>query len=96
MTQQEFIAELFCRVDDALSDVPKDPRAKLWPSELVTIGILFALRGHSQRRFYHWLRCNFHPLFPNLPERTRLFRLLRHYQCDTTRTGHSSSWPSPV
>jgi hypothetical protein len=80
LTQQEFIAQLFCRVDDALNDLPKDPRAKLWPSELVTIGILFALRGQSQRRFYHWLWCNFRPLFPNVPERTRLFRLLRQYQ----------------
>ena len=81
MTQDEFIAQLFCRVDDALTEVPKDPRAKLWPSELVTIGILFALRGQSQRRFYLWLWCNFRPLFPNLPERTRLFRLLvRHQQ----------------
>jgi hypothetical protein len=47
---------------------------------LVTIGILFALRGQSQRRFYQWLWCNFGPLFPNLPERSRLFRLLRGHQ----------------
>jgi hypothetical protein len=80
LTQQEFIAQLFCRVDDALMEVPKDPRAKLWPSELVTLGILFALRGQSQRRFHQWLWCNFRPLFPNLPERTRLFRLVRRYE----------------
>jgi len=80
LTQQEFIAELFCRVDDAMTEVPKDPRAKLWPGELVTLGILFTLRGQSQRRFYRWLWCNFRPLFPHLPERTRLFRLLARHQ----------------
>jgi hypothetical protein len=80
LTQEEFIAQLFCRVDDTLADLPKDPRSKLWPSELVTIGILFVLRGQSQRRFYHWLQCNWRHLFPHLPERTRLFRLLRRYQ----------------
>jgi hypothetical protein len=80
LTQEEFIVQLFCRVDDAMTEVLKDPRAKLWPSELVTIGILFALRGQSQRRFYLWLWCNFRPLFPNLPERTRLFRLLLRHQ----------------
>ncbi len=80
MTQEEFIAQLFYCVDDAMTDVPKDPRAKLWPSELVTIGILFVLRGQSQRRFHLWLWCNWRPLFPHLPERTRLFRLLVRYQ----------------
>jgi hypothetical protein len=76
----EFITELFCRVDDTLTDLPKDPRSKLWPSELITIGILFALKGQSQRHFYLWLKSNCQPLFPCLPERTRLFRLLLKYQ----------------
>ena len=80
MTQEEFIADLFIRVDDAMKEIVKDPRAKLWPSELISIGILFVLRGQSQRRFYLWLSSNFRPLFPHLPERTRLFRLLRQYQ----------------
>lgn len=80
MTQHDFIADLFCRVDDALSDVAKDPRAKLWPSELVTIGLLFVLRGKSQRNFHLWLSSSFLPLFPHLPERSRLFRLLRRHR----------------
>ena len=80
MTQDEFITALFCRVDDAMIDVQRDPRAKLWPSELVTIGILFVLKGQSQRHFYLWLTSNCRPLFPHLPERSRLFRLLRLYQ----------------
>jgi hypothetical protein len=80
LTQKEFIAQLFCRVDDAMTAVPKDSRAKLWPSQLITLGILFVLHGRNQRRFYHWLCCNWRHLFPNLPERTRPFRLLARYQ----------------
>jgi hypothetical protein len=38
------------------------------------------LHGRNQRRFYHWLCCNWRHLFPNLPERTRPFRLLARYQ----------------
>lgn len=92
MTQEEFIVELFVRVDERLHSCPcsdrfegqlplvKDPRAKLHPSELVTIGILFVLKATSQRRFYQWLSSNHKELFPHLPERTRLFRLLAQYQ----------------
>lgn len=76
----DFIAELFCRVDDQMNGVPKDPRAHLWPGEVVTLGVLFVLKASSQRRFYLWLSGNFAHLFPGLPERTRLFRLLRLYQ----------------
>jgi hypothetical protein len=80
LTTQEFITQLFCRIDDAMNQVPKDPRAKLYPSEVVTLGILFALKGRGERAFYRWLRDNHLPLFPHLPERTRLFRLLTLHQ----------------
>ena len=80
LSTQDFIAELFCRIDDRMFDVPKDPRAHLWPGEIVTLGVLFTLKGGSQRRFYQWLSSNYRPLFPHLPERTRLFRLLAAHQ----------------
>jgi hypothetical protein len=48
----------------------------LYPSELVTIGILYALKGCGERAFYRWLTRDYRPLFPHLPERTRLFRAL--------------------
>ena len=76
MTTYDFIAELFCRIDDALTDVKKDPRAHLWPREVVTLGVLFVLKGKSERAFYRWIVRDCLTLFPNVPERTRLFRLL--------------------
>jgi hypothetical protein len=63
-----------------MKDILKDPRSHLWPSELVTIGILYVLKGRSQSHFHRWLEANYLHLFPRLPERSRLFRLLRKYQ----------------
>jgi hypothetical protein len=76
MTTEDFISELFYRVDEAMKNIPKHPLASLWPSEIVTLGVLFALKGVGNRAFYRWLHRDWHPLFPALPERTRLFRLL--------------------
>jgi len=75
MTTEAFIIDLFCRVDEVLSDVPKHPQAKLYPSEIVTLAVLFALKGVGPRAFYRWLVRDYRPLFPKLPHRTRLSRL---------------------
>ena len=75
MSTEDFIIELFIRVDSMMVDVPKHPDAHLYPSEVVTLGFLFALKGTGPRPFYRWLRNNYHHWFPSLPERTRLFRL---------------------
>jgi hypothetical protein len=80
MTTEEFIIHLFCCVDDVMGNVPKHPQAKLYPSETVTIGLLFALKGGSFRSFYRWLHQDFAALFAGLPERTRLQRSLREHQ----------------
>lgn len=49
MSDEDFIIELFWRIDDALKDVAKHSQAKLYPSEVVTLALLFALNsGHSQ------------------------------------------------
>ena len=85
MTTLEFITELFCRGEDTMSDVPKHPQARLYPSELVTLGILFALKGVGPRAFYRWLSRDWLSLFPQLPERTRLFRLLKTHPPWTDR-----------
>ncbi len=79
MTTEDFIIELFYRIDEELKTEIKHPQAKLHPSEVVTIALLFALKGVGNRAFYRWLKRDYLHLFPQLPERTRLFRLfLRH------------------
>jgi len=72
----DIITELFCKIDDAMTDVPGHSQQSLAPSELVTIGLLYAIKGTGSRYFYRWLRANHHDMFPNLPSRTRLFRRL--------------------
>jgi len=80
MTTTDFITELFCKVDDQMTQVPKHPQAVLWPSEVVTIGLLFAIKGVGTRAFFRWLCRDYQALFPRLPHRTRLFRLLKTHQ----------------
>lgn len=59
-----------------MKDVKKRKNAKLYPSELVTIACLWAMKGGSTRAFYRWLKREYLSLFPHLPERTRLFRAI--------------------
>ena len=75
MITVEFITALFYEIDEQLRAIPKHPEAHLWPSEVVTLGLLHALKGGGNRAFYRWLTRDYRPLFPRLPERTRLFRL---------------------
>jgi hypothetical protein len=79
-TTIEFITALFYEVDEQMGAIPKHPEAHLWPSEVVTLGLLHALKGVGNRAFYRWLMRDYRPLFPRLPERTRLFRLFRTHQ----------------
>lgn len=80
MTTEDIIIHIFCQVDDHLPPLPKHPQAKLYPSELVTVGILFALKGSHFRAFYRWLKRDYDGLFAGLPERSRLLRLLKAHQ----------------
>src|SRR5215831_8723604 len=80
MTTIDFITDLFCQVDEQLRAIPKHLEAHLWPSEVVTLGLLHALKGVGNRPFYRWLTRDYRALFPRLPERTRLFRLLKTHQ----------------
>jgi hypothetical protein len=79
MTTIDFITELFYRIAEAMPDAKKHSQAKLYPSEVVTLAILFALKGVGNRAFYRWVVHDYKPLFPNLPERTRLFRLFNRH-----------------
>jgi hypothetical protein len=57
MPTDEIIIRLFCIVDDGLEHVnpgelTKRMDAHLYPSEIVTIGLLFALKVGRYRAFY--------------------------------------------
>jgi hypothetical protein len=58
-----------------MPDVPKQAQASLWPSELATIGLLFALKGGYCRAFSRCLARDHAALFGGVPEQTRLQRL---------------------
>ncbi len=79
MTTEAIITLIFIAVDDAMPAIPKHPQAKLYPSELVTIGILFALKGGKFKACYRWLKRDYPSLFA-IPHRTRLLRLLKSHQ----------------
>ncbi len=83
MTTIDFITTLFCCVDDRMSGIAKHAQALLYPSELVTIGILYALKGCGERPFYRWLTRDYRPLFPRLPDRMRLFWALTAHRAWT-------------
>src|SRR5262245_47078188 len=83
MMTVEFITALFYEVDEQLRTIPKHPEAHLRPSEVVTLGLLHALKGVGHRAFYRWLTRDYRALFPRLPERTRLFRLFKTHQAWT-------------
>lgn len=85
MSTEDFIIALFCRIDEKLRGISKHPMSKLWPAEIVTLALLFALKGVGERAFYRGLQRDWRHLFPHLPERTRLFRLFKDHACWTDR-----------
>jgi len=68
-----------------MRDSPTHPQARLYLSEVVTLALLFVLKGGGERAFYHWLERDYRPLFPRLPERARLFRLFATHQDGANR-----------
>lgn len=83
MSTVDFITELYCRIAERLSQADKEHKhrqAKLYPSEVVTLAVLYSLKGNGQRAFWRWLTRDYCCLFPHLPDRTRLFRLFNTHQ----------------
>lgn len=83
MTTQDSIIAVFCLVDDHMQEVPKQRQATLYPSELVTIGLLFALKEGHVRALYRWLKRDADALCAGLPDRAR----------SPIRIGTNASWP---
>lgn len=71
MTTEDFITELFCRVDDQMKGEPRHPQALLHPSEVATWALIFAIKGVGNRPFYRRLGRDFRRLFHGLPECTQ-------------------------
>jgi hypothetical protein len=80
MTTEDMSIHIFCTVDDQMGMVEKVPQADLYPSEVVTIGILLALQGGRLRAFCRWLKRDYDALCGGLPDRTTLERQLRAQQ----------------
>jgi len=85
MTTPDFIIALFYAVDQEMLDIPKHPDAKLYPSEVVTLALLHAIKGGGTRAFSRWLTRDYLPLVPQVPERTRLARLFKTHTAWTAR-----------
>lgn len=68
-----------------MTGIRKHSQALLHPSEIVTLGLLSALKGASNRAFYRWVKRDWVHLFPHLPDRTRLFYLFKTHQDWTNR-----------
>lgn len=83
MATEAMIIRLSWMVDDRPGLVKKRPDARLHESEMVTIGVLFAVRGGPYRPFSRWLTANDGSLVPALPDLTRLLRLLRWWSAET-------------
>ena len=76
MSTEEIIIRLFCMVDDRIPHGKQRKDAALHPSESITIGLVFRLKGGKWRPFHRWLVANYAYLFPKIPEQSRLFRLI--------------------
>lgn len=73
MPTEEVIIRLFCSADDELPIVNKRSDAHLYPSEIVTMGLLSAFKGGRFRAFHRWLHANDRHLFPKLPEQPAVY-----------------------
>jgi hypothetical protein len=80
MSTEDVVTALFCQIDDQMADVPQHPQASLYPSEIVTVACLFVLKGKGPRAFYRWLTRDWKTAVPQLPHRTRLFRVFQAHQ----------------
>src|SRR5215216_71893 len=78
MMTVEFITALFYEVDEQLRAIPKHPEAHLWPSEVVTLGLLHALKGGGNRPFYRWLTRDYR-IFPRSLSRLLRITLWEHW-----------------
>jgi hypothetical protein len=99
MSTLDFITELYCRVDEAMIGVRKHSQSKLYPSEIVTLGILFSLKGVRDRAFYRWLKRDIWRSFPSCPSGRACSGCSRRIRLGPTAFWPSQprwAWPTPM
>jgi hypothetical protein len=75
LQEDDIIILVFCAICEALGEEDKrHPQGSLWLSEIVLLGVLWALKGGSFLQFHRWVSRR---RFCALPERSRLSRLLK-------------------
>ena len=62
MPTDELIIGVFCMIDAELAAVKKHSQAKLYPSEVVTLMLIFSAKGGHYRAFYRWILFNYRQL----------------------------------
>jgi hypothetical protein len=73
--EEDIIIGIYCAISDVLGDKDfRHPQGRIWLSEIVLIGVLWALKGGGFLGFYRWFTRR--ELLP-LPERSRLQKLLK-------------------
>ena|SRR6266508_6505422 len=90
MTTVECLTALFSEIDEQMRAIPKHPEAHLWPSEVVTLGLLPARKGVGNRAFYRWLTRDYRPLFPRSDSpgfRGKIFTCCYYWRYFITPTG---------
>ncbi len=70
-TTIECITALCCQVDDQLAGLPTHPEAHLWPREVVTLGLLHALKGVG------WRPCRVRVIFRHLSQAAWMVHISR-------------------
>jgi hypothetical protein len=78
LQEEDILIMIYCAISDTLLDEDYlHSQGKLWLSEIILCGTLHALKGGSFRQFYTWIKRR---NIMNLPERTRLERLLKTHK----------------
>ena len=92
---ETFVTTVYVLIDAIVSPPPAAPRrrgrrAKLWPSEVVTLALIGQLnRFRSERDFYRYADGHLRGLFPPLPNRSQLNRAIRAEHDVLTRCGRT-------
>jgi hypothetical protein len=85
LSTEEMLLRVFWMVDEKVAQGKQCPDAQLYPSTMVTLGLLFARKGGKYRPCDRWRGANLGDRFPKLPEPSRLHRLFPDYSHLTDR-----------